>query len=82
VSAVASRLGLDDFRVVASEGFAEMMDDHFIISRARNHLADALKALLEAEIMTADDFVKARADALSAVAELDDLLRVENRNAP
>ena len=59
-----------------------MMDDHFIISRARNHLADALKALLEAEIMTADDFVKARADALSAVAELDDLLRVENRNAP
>ena len=52
-----------------------MMDDHFIISRARNHLADALKVLLNANIMGKDDFSRSRKAALAAVGELDVLLR-------
>jgi hypothetical protein len=52
-----------------------MMDDHFIISRARNHLADALKALLNANIMDEEDFSRSRKSALAAVDELDVLLR-------
>lgn len=36
------------------------MDDHFTICLARNHLADALKALLKAEIMTDEDFLVSR----------------------
>jgi hypothetical protein len=52
-----------------------MMDDHYIISRARNHLADALKALLNANIMDEDDFALSRRAALAAVDELNVLLR-------
>jgi hypothetical protein len=61
--------------------YTPMMDDHFIISRARNHLADALKALLNANIMDAADFTKSRIAALAAVSELDVLLREPNRNS-
>jgi hypothetical protein len=53
-----------------------MMEDHFIICSARNALADALKALLKADIMTASDFSQSRAHAMSAISSLDDLLRV------
>jgi len=52
-----------------------MMDDHAILSQARNDLADALKCLLKAEIMTADDFRKSREYATSALRSLDDLLQ-------
>lgn len=55
-----------------------MMDDHFVISRARNHLADALKVLLNANIMDATDFARSRYAALAAVSELDVLLRESN----
>jgi hypothetical protein len=58
-----------------------MMDDHFVISQARNDLADALKALLNAEIMTEADFRKSRESALAAVGALDDLLRQSHRDA-
>ncbi len=51
-----------------------MMEDHETLSRARNDLADALKALLRAEIMDAADFQKARDLALSAVGSLNQLL--------
>ncbi len=50
-----------------------MMDDHETLSRARNLLADALKALLKAEIMTTDDFRRARDQAIAAARELNDL---------
>jgi hypothetical protein len=61
-------------------GGPPMMDDHFIISRARNHLADALKALLNADIMDATDFARSRDAALAAVSELDVLLRQSHRH--
>lgn len=51
-----------------------MMDDHEILSRARNDLADALKVLLQAGIMTRVDFQSARERALAAVGALDELL--------
>lgn len=57
-----------------------MMEDHFIICRARNDLADALKILLQADIMTADDFRKSREYAMAAIGALDDLLRVADGN--
>ena len=57
-----------------------MMSDHETLSRARNELADALKHLLKAEIMTADDFREARNRAAAAVDCLDDLLRQPDRN--
>lgn len=53
-----------------------MMDDHFIICRARNELADALKVLLNANIMTSVDFRESRAHAMAAIGALDDLLRL------
>lgn len=55
-----------------------MMSDHETLSRARNELADALKHLLKAGIMTAADFRKARNHARSAMDRLDDLLRQPN----
>lgn len=58
-----------------------MMDDHFIISRARNELADALKVLLNAGIMGVEDFSKSRDHAVAALEALDDLLRVADRDA-
>lgn len=57
-----------------------MMSDHETLSRARNELADALKHLLKAEIMTAVDFREARNRAAAAVDCLDDLLRQPNRD--
>lgn len=51
-----------------------MMEDHEILSRVRNELADALKALLRAEIMDAFDFTYARDKALDAVDSLNQLL--------
>lgn len=57
-----------------------MMHDHSSISRARNHLADALKALLKAEIMNAADFEASRQAAAAAVRELDDLLCQPHRD--
>lgn len=58
-----------------------MMDDHYIISAARNHLADALKALLNAGIMTAADFAASRDAARAAIGELDVLLREQDGHA-
>lgn len=52
-----------------------MMKDHFIISSVRNHLSDALKALLKAEIMTAEDFAASRNESIKAIEQLDVLLR-------
>lgn len=57
-----------------------MMDDHFVISRARNELADALKVLLKAEIMNADDFRRSREHAALALEALDELLCLPNRD--
>lgn len=57
-----------------------MMDDHEILSRARNHLADALKALLRAEIMGRDDFLLSRAHTAYAYESLNALLRLADRN--
>lgn len=59
-----------------------MMDDHFILSAARNHLADALKALLVADIMTERDFRAARWSAREAIEKLDVLLRESNGHPP
>ena len=59
-----------------------MMDDHAALSRARNDLADALKVLLNADIMGASDFARSRDLAASAVRELNDLLRQSHRHAP
>jgi hypothetical protein len=59
-----------------------MMDDHFILSAARNHLADALKALLNADIMTEADFRAARRSAREAIEKLDVLLREPHRYPP
>lgn len=59
-----------------------MMDDHFIISRARNHLADALKILLNANIMDASDFERSRDAAIAAVRELNVLLRESDGHPP
>lgn len=56
-----------------------MMSDHEVLSRARNELADALKCLLKARIMTELDFRAARARAAAAIACLDDLIRQSNR---
>lgn len=45
-----------------------MKDDHQELSDARNHICDALKTLLKAEIMTAEaDFRPAIKDLLDAV---------------
>jgi hypothetical protein len=52
-----------------------MMDDHEIICRARNALADALKLLLNADIMGESDFEGSRNHAIAAVEALDELLR-------
>lgn len=57
-----------------------MMDDHFLLSAARNHLADALKALLKGEIMTPADFYLSRECALAAVRQLNALLRQPHRD--
>jgi hypothetical protein len=58
-----------------------MMHDHETISRARNHLSDALKALLKAEIMGDRDFLESLRHATAAVDHLNALLRITHRNA-
>jgi hypothetical protein len=73
-------LSLPTLRAVAFSEYANMMDDHFTISAARNHLADALRALLVADIMTESDFRAARWSAREAIEKLDDLLRQPNRH--
>jgi hypothetical protein len=55
-------------------GVPAMMDDHATICRARNALCDALKLLLNADIMDESDFAGSRLSALKAVAALDKLL--------
>jgi len=57
------------------EGVANMMDDHYVICRARNHLVDALKALLKADIMTKDDFTTSLIATMAAAVDLNELLR-------
>lgn len=52
-----------------------MMDDHFIISEARNQLADALKALLRADIMTDADFQRSQRHTKAALSALDKLVK-------
>jgi hypothetical protein len=59
---------------------AAMMDDHETLSSARNYLADALKELLKAEIMTAEDFYRSLTLASLAIEQLNDLLRQPNRD--
>lgn len=58
-----------------------MMEDHFVISSARNSLADALKALLKAEIMTEVDFRASRDHAVDAIEQLNALLRQPNSSS-
>lgn len=58
-----------------------MMDDHEIICRARNALCDALKLLLNADIMDESDFQGSRDHALMAIAALDELLNGGNADA-
>lgn len=53
-----------------------MMEDHYLISEARNRLADALKLLLKAEIMDATDFRASHDHATAAVKALDELLQL------
>jgi hypothetical protein len=57
-----------------------MMSDHETLSRVRNELADALKCLLKAEIMTDTDFRSAHYHASFAIECLDVLLRQSNRD--
>ena len=57
-----------------------MMDDHELLSAARNDLADALKCLLKAEIMDGADFHAAWSFAVKATAKLDALLRQPYRH--
>lgn len=52
-----------------------MLEDHGLLSSARNELADALKALLKAEIMTRADFERSREHVTTALRMIDDLLR-------
>lgn len=59
-----------------------VMEDHIIISRARQELAAALTSLLKADIMDAVDFNASKNHALAALAALDDLLRFQHRNRP
>ena len=56
-----------------------MMDDHGLLSRARNELADALKVLLNPDIMTAADFRQSLAHATAATDALIELLQRPNR---
>lgn len=57
-----------------------MMEDHELLSSARNSLADALKALLKTEIMTAADFQRSRNHVHNAARALDYLLRQSHRD--
>lgn len=57
-----------------------MMDDHPQICDARNALCDALKVLLNPEIMTENDFQESRDHAVVAVNALDKLLCQPHRD--
>lgn len=53
-----------------------MMDDHIVICLARNELADALKVLLNPEIMGAPEFLAARNHTQLAMNALNRLLEM------
>ena len=53
-----------------------MLDDHNIICLARNELADALKVLLNPEIMGAPEFLLARNHTQMAMNALNRLLEM------
>ena len=59
-----------------------MLDDHLILSTARNELADALKVLLNPAIMGEADFRLSLKHTLGALNALADLLCQQDRNAP
>jgi len=63
-------------------GALVMMDDHSLLSEARQHLADALRPLLQTGIMGEADFTLAREHARLALCSLDDLLRKSHRHTP
>jgi hypothetical protein len=73
-------LSLPPLRRVAIMEYVIMMDDHFILSAVRNHLIEALQALLVADIMTERDFRAARRSACEAIEKLDVLLRESHRH--
>lgn len=53
---------------------ALVMEDHEVLCRARQQLAEALCVLLKAGIMDATDFGESRYYAMAAIEALDDLL--------
>jgi len=57
-----------------------MESDHYVLSRARNSLADALKTLLKAELMDAGDFRMAHFFTSAALEDLDALLCQPHRD--
>ena len=58
-----------------------MFADHELLCRARNELADALKALLRPDIMDAIDFRQSLDHATAATDALIELLQQPNRDA-
>lgn len=56
------------------EASERMKDDHYDISQARNDLCDALKALLNPDIMTGQDFARALDHTVSAARILSKLV--------
>lgn len=58
-----------------------MREDHEVLCRARQQLAEALCVLLKAEIMDATDFGESRFYAMAAIEALDDLLRQPDGHA-
>lgn len=53
-----------------------MMDDHELVCQARNSLCDALKTLLNPEIMKTPEFLMARNQTQLALKTLDKLLEL------
>ena len=51
-----------------------MMEDHELLSAARNELADALKVLLKPEIMTVADFRESLKHTIAALNATIDLI--------
>jgi hypothetical protein len=59
-----------------------MLDDHVVLSTARNELADALKVLLNPAIMGEADFRQSLTHTLAALNALVDLLCQPNGDPP
>jgi hypothetical protein len=59
-----------------------MLDDHAVLSQARNDLADALKVLLKPAIMGEADFRQSLKHSLAAVNALVELLCQPDGDAP